>query len=88
MEQPAFQSPYFRLETLAPGVYAAIDTDNDHAAANAGLIDLGGQTVAFDTFVHPAGGAALKAAADALGLGPVTWVINSHFHGDQYSDPH
>jgi len=43
-------SKHFTLHQLAEGVYAAIATDGGAACCNAGLIDLGGQVVVFDTF--------------------------------------
>jgi cyclase len=41
-----------------------------------GLVDLGGEILVFDTSWTPA------AARELLGLGPVRWVVNSHWHGD------
>jgi len=49
----SFQSPqshkHFTIKQLSPGVWAAINNDNyGHAICNAGIIDLGDQTIIFD----------------------------------------
>ena len=46
-----FLSNHFSLERLADGVFAAIATGSGAAVANAGIIDLGGRTLVFDTFM-------------------------------------
>jgi len=66
---------HFRLEQVADGAWAAI-ADSDLAAGNAGLVDLGGETLVFDTSWTPA------AARELAARGPVRWVVNSHWHGD------
>ncbi len=78
----SFTSPHFRTEQLAPGVYAAIATDNGSACANAGIVDLGGRTLVFDTFISPDAARDLLSAAEQLTHHPVTYVVNSHFHND------
>jgi glyoxylase-like metal-dependent hydrolase (beta-lactamase superfamily II) len=45
-------------------------------------VDLGGETLVFDTFWTPAAARGLLAAAERLGLGPPRVVVNSHWHGD------
>lgn len=76
------QSAYFRLEMLADGVYAAIANDDHGAICNAGIVDLGGQTLVFDTFQIPNAAQDLRAAAETLLGRPVAYVVNSHWHGD------
>jgi cyclase len=68
---------HFRLEQVADGAWAAI-ADSDLATGNAGVVDLGGETLVFDTSWTPAAARELLAAAP----GPVRWVVNSHWHGD------
>ena len=68
---------HFRLEQVADGAWAAI-SGSDLATGNAGLVDLGGETLVFDTSWTPAAARELLAAA----TGPVRWVVNSHWHGD------
>lgn len=77
-----FTSSHFRIEQMAPGVFAAITTDQGYACANAGIVDLGGKTVIFDTFVSPNAARDLLRAAEHLTHNPVTYVVNSHFHND------
>jgi cyclase len=48
-----FQSQHFTLHTLTEGVYAAIATEGGAGFSNAGLMDLGEQTLVFDAFENP-----------------------------------
>ena len=73
--------PHFRLEQVADGAWAAI-ADSDLAAGNAGIVDLGGEALVFDTFFTPAAARELLAEVERLGLAPVSVVVNSHWHGD------
>jgi len=69
---------------LAGGVYAAIATELGAGYSNAGLIDLGGQTLIFDAFENPlAAEDLLKASIQLTGRRP-TAVILSHFHPDHW----
>ncbi|MDQ2808162.1 MAG: MBL fold metallo-hydrolase [Chloroflexota bacterium] len=81
-EQALPQSRHFRLQQLAGGVYAAIATEGAGAMANAGIIDLGDRTLVFDTFWTPQAAQDLRAAAEALTGRRVSYVINSHRHGE------
>ncbi len=76
------KSKHFTLEPLAEGVYAAIAIDGGAAICNAGLIDLGGQVVVYDTFLTPQSASdLLEASLDLFGRKP-DLVINSHYHND------
>jgi cyclase len=75
-------SPHFRLEQVADGAWAAIALPDRGAVGNAGVVDLGGETLVFDTFFTPAAARELVAAVEGLGLPPVSVVVNSHWHGD------
>lgn len=75
-------SDHFTLQQLAPGVYAALARSDGWAIANAGIIDLGRETLVFDAFISPAAGADLRAAAEALFDRPVRFLVNSHYHND------
>jgi hypothetical protein len=44
---------HFTLHQLADGIYAAVATELGAAFSNAGLIDLGEQTLVFDAFENP-----------------------------------
>jgi glyoxylase-like metal-dependent hydrolase (beta-lactamase superfamily II) len=75
-------SKHFKLEALAEGVYAAIAAEGGGAVCNAGILDLGEQTLVFDTFQTPQAARDLRAAAEQLTGRSVTYVVNSHWHGD------
>ncbi len=78
----SFSSPYFRLEQVVDGVYAAIVTDGTGAWGNAGIVDLGDHTLVFDTFFTPIAAASLREAAEQVTGHRVRYVINSHRHAD------
>ena len=69
-----------RFEQLADGVFASIAEEGDVAVGNAGFVDLGGETLVFDTHVSLAAGRALREAAEEHA--PVRTVLLSHWHGD------
>ena len=75
-------SSHFRLEEVAPGAWAALAGDTGACVSNAGIVDLGDQTLVFDTFMTPTAGADLRRAAERLTGRPVVLVVNSHHHGD------
>lgn len=77
-------SEHFELSQLAEGVYAAIAIEGGAARSNAGIIDLGEQTVIFDTFDSPVAAADLRAAAEHLTGRGTTCVIISHAHADHW----
>jgi cyclase len=79
---PAFASRHFRVETLAPGVHAAIATAGGYALCNSAIVDLGGETLVFDTMLTPMAGAELARAAERLTGRRPAWAVNSHWHGD------
>jgi cyclase len=76
------QYTHFTLETLAPGVYAAINKLDGYAICNAGIVDLGDETLVFDTFLSLEAAAELKRAAEQLTGKTVRHVVNSHHHND------
>jgi cyclase len=75
-------SKHFRLQQLAEGVYAAIHIEGGAAIGNAGIVDLGDQTLVFDTFIAPQAAEDLRTAAETLTDRPVDFVIDSHWHND------
>ncbi len=68
------------IETVAEGVYAAIAVPGEGALGNAGIVDLGGRTLVFDTLRTPEAAGELRFAAEHLTGGPVAWVGISHWH--------
>ncbi len=77
-----FTSRHFKLHQLAEGVFAAVAENGGHAICNAGLIDLGGQILVFDTFLTPQAAADLRQFAVEQFAQPPRLVINSHYHND------
>lgn len=82
MQQVWNRSRHFQLEQLADGVYGAFGHEGAGTMANAGIVDLGGETLVFDTFFTPQAGADLRRAAEELTGRPVSLVVNSHWHAD------
>lgn len=79
---PQFQ--HFSLEAVAEGVYACIHRPGGLAYSNAGILDLGGQTLVVDAFQIGAAGRELRAAAEALFERPVAHVALTHAHPDHW----
>ncbi len=79
-----FQSDHFTLHELAAGVYAAIATEGGAGFSNAGLIDLGDRTLAFDAFENPQAAEDLARAAVHLTSRTPAQVIISHWHPDHW----
>lgn len=71
---------YFSIQTVSEGVYAAIPD----GGSNAGIVNLGHQTLIFDTFTTIGPAKELKIAAEHLTGRPPSLVINSHAHADHY----
>ena len=76
------ENEHFRLERIAEGIYAAINTVKGGAMSNAGIVDLGGETAVFDAFVSRAAARALRSAAEDLTGRAPRYLVNSHAHGD------
>jgi cyclase len=73
---------HFRIERVATGIWAAIARDGGYGLCNAGIVDLGGTTVVYDSMLTPMAGEELRRSARRLtGRDPAV-VINSHWHGD------
>lgn len=77
---PAAQ--HFQLQAIAEGVFVAQPTLESGAACNAGIIDLGDQTIIFDSFLTPQAAAELLTVAEAISTSPIKLVVNSHYHSD------
>ena len=77
-------SEHFELKQLAKGVYAAIATEDGAAYSNAGIVDLGDQTLIFDAFETPQAANDLRLAAEHLTGRSPTCVIISHSHADHW----
>lgn len=71
-----------RVEELAPGVYAVIDTDGGWFRSNSGLIDMGDYTLVIDTQYNARRARDLAAVRQKLGLPEKCITVNTHHHGD------
>jgi cyclase len=70
----------FTINPVGKGIYAAIP----NGGSNAGIVDLGDQTLVFDTFTTVGAAKELKMAAEHLTGRAPSLVINSHAHADHY----
>jgi cyclase len=75
-------SKFFKLEQLANRVWAVISSDPTWMMSNSGIIDLGGQTLVWDTGTSPRAAIELKRVAEELTGRNVGIVVNSHHHLD------
>lgn len=82
MPNNKIQSPYFSLEKMSEGVYAAIARKGEGAMGNSGFIDIGNEVVVFDTFTTPNAARELRQAAEFITQKDIKFVFNSHYHGD------
>jgi len=73
---------HFRYERLAPGVYAAIHTEVGWGVCNAGIVDLGGHTLVFDSGLTPRAARELRTAATVLTKRAPSYLVVSHYHND------
>lgn len=76
------ETEYFSLHALHDGVYAAIAKAGQGAWSNAGIVDLGDDLLVFDSFATPSAGYALRKQAEDITGKKVTFLLNSHYHGD------
>ncbi len=83
-QKPSYvhNSENFELIELADGVYACIHKFGGKAICNVGIIDNGNETLIFDTFLSPQVAEELLVIVNELGLSPIKYVVNSHFHND------
>lgn len=77
-----FHSRHFSIIPVAEGMYALEAAEQGGAMSNAGIIDMGGFTLIFDTFNTPQAGKDLRETALSLLEQPIRYVVNSHWHGD------
>jgi cyclase len=75
-------SKHFEAVELAPGVWAVYANQDGAAFGNAAVIDLGEQTLVFDTFLTPQAGRDLHDFAEAVTGRAPALVVNSHYHND------
>ncbi|TYS51587.1 MBL fold metallo-hydrolase [Rossellomorea marisflavi] len=76
------ETAFFTIHMLCEGVFEVIAKPGKGAWSNAGIIDLGGKTLIFDTMSTPSAGYELRKHAERLTGNKKMEVMNSHFHGD------
>jgi cyclase len=76
------RSKHFQIQRLEDGVYAVIASERGYAICNAGIVDAGGRTIVFDTFISPDAAKDLFRAARLLTPKNSIRVVNSHYHND------
>lgn len=77
-----FKSEHFTIEKLSDGVFAVIHKAGGYAICNAGIVNLGDETLVYDCFISPLAAKDLKTAAEKLTGNKVKYLVNSHFHND------
>lgn len=75
-------SDHFTLDEVAPGAWAVLAGTTGACSSNAGIVDLGDQTLIVDTFLTPEAGADLSRAAYELTGRKASVVLNTHHHED------
>lgn len=81
-EQVIKRTKHFDVQRIADGVYAAIANEGTGAVANAGFVDLGESVLVFDSFNTQQAASELRNVIGQLIGKPVSYLINSHWHGD------
>ncbi len=76
-----FETIYFDLYELSPGIYAAITAER-FPSSNAGFFDLGNYSIIFDTLMDPFSTDDLIKASKQFTNKEPSFVINSHYHTD------
>lgn len=71
---------HFRLDQVADDAWAAFAIPDTGAVANAGFVRAGEDTIVFDTFVSTTAADQLRISAEVVA--PVSYAVNSHWHGD------
>ncbi|KAA0545413.1 MBL fold metallo-hydrolase [Bacillus sp. BGMRC 2118] len=76
------ETPFFTLQEICHGVYAAVAKKGEGAWSNSGFVDLGTELVVFDSFSTPAAAKELRNIAEKITGKKVKYLVNSHYHGD------
>lgn len=79
------ESRHFTLDTVTEGVYAAIAAPGTGSVGNAAIIDLGDSLLVIDTFNTIEAAEDLLKVARSLNGKQVSYVLNTHWHGDHTS---
>jgi len=74
--------PFFQLEDLGQGVWAAISPPDGNAGSNSGFIIGSASVLVIDSFEDPAAAQALLTSIHEKTSLPVRYVVNTHYHLD------
>ncbi len=80
----SYHPDYFRLETLAEGVYAGIANREAGTVSNVGIVDLGETALVVDSFMLPQAAREIAIAVDRLIGKPVGMLVSTHSHDDHF----
>lgn len=80
--ETVIENEHFRVERLADGLFAVLNTPEGGGMSNAGIVDLGAETLVFDAMLTRAAAADLRAAAVELTGRVPRYLVISHGHGD------
>ena len=72
----------YDLHEVGDGIWAAIVDDDLPAVGNAGIVDLGDETLVFDTTLSIRLAARLRDDGRRLTGREPAMLVNSHWHGD------
>ena len=78
------KSEHFEVRELADGVYAVVGDQNGLCHSNAGIVDLGDQTLVLDTLTLPSYGVDLAQASRELTGRDPSWIAFTHYHADHH----
>ena len=74
----ALETQWFTVQEVGDRIYAATARPGTGAGSNAGIVDLGGCTLVFDSMMTPAAGEALRSAAEDITEPSVRYLVLSH----------
>jgi len=81
-DEAVLANEHFDVVQLTDGIFGVVNRREGGAMSNAGIIDLGGETLVFDALLTCAAASELRSASVELTGRPPAYVVNSHGHGD------
>ena len=77
-----FSSNHFNIHEISEDVYAVIHSDGGWQICNSGILDLGDNTLIFDTGLTPQSAIDLRDVSIHLTGKEPKFIVNSHYHND------
>jgi len=81
-DEAVLANEHFDVLRLTDGIFAVVNRLEGGAMSNAGIVDLGNETLVFDALLTCAAASELRRASVELTGRPPAYVVNSHGHGD------